>query len=511
MLPEYSPKLNGYQAAAFLAIHADSCVENLSGFKVARMTHADSPETEDRLVAVLYASYEKATGLKPHLNTITDDMRQYHALRRIAPDTPGAIIECGFMGGDRAILTEQPDRVAEGIARGPGGLSVRATVPAHADTHTLTKRTQMNVNGKPYRTVWMESGVVRMINQPLIPFRFEIADCPTHRETATAIRTMIVRGAGAIGAAGGLWHGAGGVGSAGSGRVHGLCRAGRGDAAPHAPHRAGPVLCHRPRARGDRRRPEHPGGAAGGGARWRTRLADENAEAGAAIGRHGAELIPDGARILTHCNAGWLAFVDWGSALSPIYTAARQGKRVFVYVDETRPRSQGAQLTAWELEGEGIPHAIIADNAAGYFMRRGEIDMVIVGADRIARNGDVANKIGTYEKAVCAAASNIPFYVAAPLSTLDPRCPTGDDIPIEERSQDEVLYIHGRNDRGEMSRVRIAHEGAQARNPAFDVTPARYVKGIITQWGYSRPNPCPRRDRPLGGRKGGQAPPDDQR
>jgi S-methyl-5-thioribose-1-phosphate isomerase len=220
-------------------------------------------------------------------------------------------------------------------------------------------------------------------------------------------------------------------------------------------------------------------------------MAYENAAAGEAIGRHGAALIHDGMRILTHCNAGWLAFVDWGSALAPIYAAARQGKRLFVFADETRPRCQGAQLTAWELEGEGIPHVIIADNAAGYLMRRGEVDMVIVGTDRIAANGDVANKIGTYEKAVCAAANDIPFYVAAPTSTIDPACPSGDDIPIEERSPDEVLYFSGRNEEGELCRVRLAHKGAQARNPAFDVTPARYVTAIITECGIHSPQDLP--------------------
>jgi S-methyl-5-thioribose-1-phosphate isomerase len=220
-------------------------------------------------------------------------------------------------------------------------------------------------------------------------------------------------------------------------------------------------------------------------------MADENVAAGRAIGEHGATLIEDGARILTHCNAGWLAFVDWGSALAPVYMAARQGKHVYVFVDETRPRSQGARLTAWELEGEGIEHAIIADNAAGYFMQRGEIDMVIVGTDRIAANGDVANKIGTYEKAVCAAANDIPFYVTAPTSTIDPSCPTGDDIPIEERDHAEVLYAYGMDDHGEFSRVRLAHKGALARNPAFDVTPHRYIKAIITEHGIHAPNDLP--------------------
>ncbi|MBM3189976.1 MAG: S-methyl-5-thioribose-1-phosphate isomerase, partial [Chloroflexi bacterium] len=162
-----------------------------------------------------------------------------------------------------------------------------------------------------------------------------------------------------------------------------------------------------------------------------------------------------------------------------------------VFADETRPRCQGAMLTAWELQGEGIPHAVIADNAAGYLMRRGEIDMVFVGADRIAANGDVANKIGTYEKAVVASVHDIPFYVTAPLSTLDPACPDGDSIPIEERDQDEVLYAVGLDDRGEISRVRLAHDKAQARNPAFDVTPARYVRAIITQRGIHAPGDLP--------------------
>jgi eIF-2B alpha/beta/delta-like uncharacterized protein len=171
--------------------------------------------------------------------------------------------------------------------------------------------------------------------------------------------------------------------------------------------------------------------------------------------------------------------------------AARQNKSVFVFADETRPRSQGARLTAWELQGEGIDHAIIADNAAGYLMRRGEIDLVIVGADRVAANGDVVNKIGTYEKALCAAAHGVPFYVTAPTSTIDHGCPSGDDVPIEERDEDEVLYATGLDDRGEMSRVRLAHAHARARNPAFDVTEARYVTKIITQHGIHEPDELP--------------------
>ncbi len=196
------------------------------------------------------------------------------------------------------------------------------------------------------------------------------------------------------------------------------------------------------------------------------------------IGRYGNELIEDGMRILTHCNAGALATVDYGTALAPMRFAHRDGKRIFVWIDETRPRLQGASLTAWELLNEGIDHAIIADNAAGYFMKKGEVDMVIVGADRIAKNGDFANKIGTYEKAVLAKENNIPFYVAAPLSTFDLSIDSGDDIVIEERSENEVLYAQD---------CRIAPEGSKARNPAFDVTPARYVKGFITEKGIIEP------------------------
>ena len=178
--------------------------------------------------------------------------------------------------------------------------------------------------------------------------------------------------------------------------------------------------------------------------------------------------------------------MDYGTALSPIRVAHRQGKRIFVYVDETRPRCQGSRLTAWELLQEGIPHVVIADNAAGLLMMRGEIDMVIVGADRIAMNGDVANKIGTYEKAVLAKENDVPFYVAAPTTTIDPSCPSGDYIPIEERSPLEVLTAWGMDEEGVVRRVRIAPEGSEAFNPAFDVTPAKYITAIITEKGIIR-------------------------
>jgi len=188
--------------------------------------------------------------------------------------------------------------------------------------------------------------------------------------------------------------------------------------------------------------------------------------------------------VLTHCNAGALATVEWGTALSPIRVARQQGARLFVWVDETRPWLQGARLTAWELLRERIPHAIIADNAAGHYLSTGEVDAVIVGADRIARNGDFANKIGTYEKAVVARENGVPFYVAAPWSTFDAHRPTGRAIPVEERGENEVLEVAGH---------RIAPQGSRARNPAFDVTPAKFVTAFVTPDGVVRPKDLARR------------------
>jgi methylthioribose-1-phosphate isomerase len=212
-------------------------------------------------------------------------------------------------------------------------------------------------------------------------------------------------------------------------------------------------------------------------------VADEDADASLRIGTLGKGLIRDGARIATHCNAGWLAFVDHGTALSPIYLSHLEGKKVFVFAGETRPRSQGARLTAWELHQQGIPHAIIPDNATAWYMMKGEIDLMIVGADRIAANGDTANKIGTLEKALAARAFGIPFYVAAPASTFDWNCPTGMDIPIEERDPDEVLYQTGPDRQGKLTEILVCSPGSPARNPAFDVTPASLVTAFITDKG----------------------------
>lgn len=361
-------------------------------------------------------------------------------------------------------------------------------LPKSAAQHHFSCYTEvMQVDGTDYRTIWMEGGIVKMINQPLLPHVFEIVESADHKSTAEAISNMTVRGAGAIGAAAGY---------------------ATAQAALEAPPRkdffrkyvrdAAEIIRNtRPTARDlfyavDKvlqsiEAEEDIEKAKDAAVTAANTIADENVSAGKKIGELGSELLKNGMRMLTHCNAGWLAFVDWGTALAPVYAAKRQNKKVLVYVDETRPRSQGARLTAWELGCEGIEHTIIADNAAGHYMRTGEIDIVIVGSDRIAANGDAANKIGTYEKAVLAKENGIPFYVAAPTSTIDMDCPSGDDIPIEERSGDEVLYTIGKNDDGEITRVRTAPDGSTARNPAFDVTPAEYITAIITEKGIFKP------------------------
>jgi S-methyl-5-thioribose-1-phosphate isomerase len=216
------------------------------------------------------------------------------------------------------------------------------------------------------------------------------------------------------------------------------------------------------------------------------KIANEDVETCKKIGEYGNKLIKDGYKILTHCNAGALATVDYGTALSPIRFAHDEGKKIFVFVDETRPRCQGSKLTAWELLQEDIPHSIIADNAAGYYMKKGEINICIVGADRVTLDGSVANKIGTYEKAVLAKENGISFYVAVPISTIDLNIKSGKDIPIEERDGEEVTHILGFSE-GSLKKVRIAPEGSHSRNPAFDVTSAKYISGFITEKGIINP------------------------
>lgn len=356
----------------------------------------------------------------------------------------------------------------------------------------------MIVDGKAYRTVWMDGSDVRLINQPLLPHFFEIVSLPDHHATARAISDMVVRGAGAIGAA------------AGYGMAQAVLEAPETAGFQEYVQRAADTLANtRPTAQNlfyaigrvmqAVVMADGVGAAREAAVTEAQHIADEDAASCRAIGGHGASLLKDGIRVLTHCNAGWLAFVDWGSALAPVYVAKREGRRLFVYADETRPRSQGSRLTAWELVNEGIDHSIVADNASGFLMQRGEIDVVIVGCDRIAANGDVANKIGTYEKAVVARELGIPFYVAAPTSTIDPGCPSGEAIPIEERSPDEVLYSYGLTDEGEFGRVRVSPAESPARNVAFDVTPARYITGIITENGVFGP------DSILTARRGGAA------
>jgi len=307
--------------------------------------------------------------------------------------------------------------------------------------------------------LWMEDGGVVMIDQRLLPGRTEFYRAKNARETADAIQDMVVRGAPAIGAAGALGMAQGWLGDGGLEET------------------ASVLGGSRPTARDLFTAIELMSAVWAGGGDVASAALDYVAEVVDAcrrIGEHGAPLIRDGCRVLTHCNAGALATVDWGTALAPMRVAHREGRHFSVWVDETRPWLQGSRLTAWELYQEGIEHAIIADNAAGHYMHRGEVDLVIVGADRVAANGDFANKIGTYEKAVVARENGIPFYVAVPETTFDRRMPSGKDIHIEERGPEEVLCFGG---------VGVANAGSEARNPVFDVTPARYVTGYITERG----------------------------
>ena len=330
----------------------------------------------------------------------------------------------------------------------------------------------------------MERSTVKMLNQILLPDTVEVVDCKNYQDTAARIKDMTIRGAGAIGAAGAY------------AMAQAIAKAPKTDFERFIKKAAEEIRQTRPTAQnlfaginfvlsGIKNFPAEK--AKPRAFELANQYADNDANACQKIGEYGDKLIKSNMKILTHCNAGWLAFVDWGSALSPIFHARRKNKNIFVYVDETRPRGQGSKLTAFELGNECIPFAIIADNAAGFYMKRKEIEMVIVGADRIAANGDVANKIGTYEKAVLAKENNIPFYVAAPTTTIDYECADGEKIPIEERSEEEVLYAHGYFENGIFGKVRLAPKGAHAKNPAFDFTPSEYIKGIITEKGIIRP------------------------
>jgi methylthioribose-1-phosphate isomerase len=335
------------------------------------------------------------------------------------------------------------------------------------------------------RTVEWQDGKVLMIDQRLLPGQFVVNEYTDYRDVATAIRTMVIRGAPAIGAAAGFGMALAAAQSSATERSALLddlaeaadaLRAARPTAANlfWAIHR----MLHRAADSGLK-----------GAVVVRDALiqeacdiADEDVEINRRMGRHGAALVKDGANILHHCNTGALATVDYGTALGVIRCAHESGKRVHVYVDETRPRLQGARLTAWELEQLKIPYTLIADNAAGHFMRTGQVDIVLVGSDRTAANGDVANKIGTYKLAVVAKENGIPFYPVVPTSTIDMSLASGDDIPIEERDPEEVTGLQWADDGRP-----IAPAGAHVANPAFDVTPRRYVTGIVTENGIAYP------------------------
>ncbi|MBS1061984.1 S-methyl-5-thioribose-1-phosphate isomerase [Gluconobacter wancherniae] len=348
----------------------------------------------------------------------------------------------------------------------------------------------MKINGTPYRSVWRpldDRKSIRIFDQTRLPWNLEELELRDEEAVAHAICTMQVRGAPLIGAV----------------AAYGLVFALQNDASDASLEKSAAALVEtRPTAINLRwaiermvnhLRPLPASQRVEAGYLEADAICDEDVQVNEAIGRHGLELIREiwerkgrqgTVNLLTHCNAGWIATVDWGTALAPIYMAHDEGIPVHVWVDETRPRNQGSLLTAWELGSHGVAHTVIADNAGGHYMQAGRVDMVIVGTDRVTAQGDVANKIGTYLKALAARDNNVPFWVALPSSTIDWRVQDGvKEIPIEERSQDEVLFVPGLDAHGNLSRVRVAPERSPAANPAFDVTPARLVTGLITERG----------------------------
>jgi methylthioribose-1-phosphate isomerase len=332
-------------------------------------------------------------------------------------------------------------------------------------------------------TIAWEGDTIVMVDQRKLPTREIYVTCRTGNEVARAITTMVIRGAPAIGVAAAMGLALGAQRSTATGTKQ---------FAVDFQKLADTLAATRPTAVNlfwaiERMKQALAAGvqAGEGVPELRTRLRaeadaihDADVESCRAIGRHGSDLVPDGARVLTHCNAGALATAGYGTALGVIRGAIDAGKRVTVMADETRPFLQGARLTAWELVKDGIPTTVITDNMAAAMMAAGQVDLVVVGADRIAANGDAANKIGTYGLAIIAAAHNVPFYVAAPWSTIDLATPTGAGIPIEERNAKEVTHLAG---------TQVTPDGAAVRNPAFDVTPARYITAIVTERGVLRP------------------------
>jgi methylthioribose-1-phosphate isomerase len=349
----------------------------------------------------------------------------------------------------------------------------------------------MKIDGKAYRMIWREpsSGRVTTFDQTLLPHRVETIHLLTADDAARAILTMQVRGAPLIGA------------TAAYGLALALAAdpsdAGLAQAIDHLAKQRPTAINLRWALEEVRKTvaPLTPDERAAAAFTAADRICDDDVETCRRIGEHGLTLVREIAarktpgervNILTHCNAGWLACVDWGTATAPIYMAHDAGLPVHVWVDETRPRNQGAALTAFELGAHGVPHTIIADNAGGHLMQNAEVDMVMVGTDRVTANGDVANKIGTYLKALAAADNGIPFYVALPHSTIDWRLADGFHIPIEERSADEVLRMTGRLADGSIATLDIAAPGSPAANPAFDVTPGRLVTGLVTERGVCK-------------------------
>jgi methylthioribose-1-phosphate isomerase len=343
----------------------------------------------------------------------------------------------------------------------------------------------MKISGIPYRTIWPTgTGSVRVIDQSRLPFEFATMDLHSLEDAAAAIRTMVVRGAPLIGAT----------------AAYGLALAMRSNPSDaHIDHAAQTLTATRPTAHNlawalarmrrtlaEAALPQRAEAAF----RAAALICDDDVEQCRAIGSHGLELLRRIAaalhrplNVLTHCNAGWLACVDWGTALAPVYMAHDAGLPVHVWVDETRPRNQGAALTAFELGAHGIPHTVIADNLGGHLMQRGQVDLVLVGSDRTTSTGDVCNKIGTYLKALAARDNGVPFYVALPMSTIDWSVTEGSAIPIEERSPSELTHITGKAASGALESVQVVPDASPALNLAFDVTPARLVTGLITERG----------------------------
>jgi methylthioribose-1-phosphate isomerase len=350
----------------------------------------------------------------------------------------------------------------------------------------------MKISGTHYRTIWPSAaGTIRVIDQSRLPFEFATIDLETLEDAAHAIHSMVVRGAPLIGAT----------------AAYGMALALRTDASDARIDEAARVLAAtRPTAVDlgwalARMRNALSGIAPGrrtdAALREAAAICDASVEQCRSIGAHGLEIIralSDTAdrtvNVLTHCNAGWLACVDWGTALSPIYMAHDAGIKIHVWVDETRPRNQGAALTAFELGSHGVPHTVIADNLGGHLMQRGQVDMVIVGSDRTTAAGDVCNKVGTYLKALAAHDNGVPFYVALPRSTIDWSLEHGADIPIEERSPGELTHMTGRTPSGTMQTIRVVPEGSGALNLGFDVTPARLVTALITERGICAASPA---------------------